>query len=133
VLYLDSSAIVKLVVAEPDSAALVGELRSDPEAVSSAIARVEVLRAARRVGGRRMASRAGSVLERMALVRLDHDILESAATLEPMGLRTLDALHMATALAVGEDLAAFVSYDMRLTKAAEAAGLPVLTPRDPTR
>lgn len=127
--YLDASAIVKLVVPEPESAALRSELAHDAVWVSSALARVELLRALRRAGAMRDSLRfAEELLDRMALVAVDQPILNAAASAEPVGLRSLDALHLATVLSlVGVD--AFVGYDGRLNAAVAAAGLPVLSPR----
>lgn len=127
--YLDASAIVKLVVPEPESAALRRELARDADWVSSALARVEVLRALRRTGATPDSFRfAEELLDRMALVAVDQPVLNAAASAEPAGLRSLDALHLATVLSlVGVD--AFVGYDERLGAAAAAAGLPVLSPR----
>ena len=127
--YLDASAIVKLVVPEPESAALRGELTRDAEWVSSALARVEVLRALRRTGATVDSVRfAEELLDRMALVAVDQPILNAAASAEPVGLQSLDALHLATVLSlVGVD--AFVGYDERLNAAVSAVGLPVLSPR----
>lgn len=128
-LYLDSSAIVKLVLPEPQTPALVSRLRNDPEVISSALARVEVLRALKRIratpAARRQAER---VLNRIALVRIDDAVLDSAAVMDPAGLRSLDAVHLATALGIGERLVALVTYDSRLGDAADRAGLPVLMP-----
>ena len=127
--YLDASAIVKLVVPEPESAVLRSELARDAVWVSSALARVELLRALRRTGAAPNSFRfAEELLDRMALVAVDQPILNAAAAVEPAGLRSLDALHLATVLSlVGVD--AFVGYDERLNAAAAAAGLPVLSPR----
>jgi uncharacterized protein len=128
-LYLDSSAIIKLVVPEPESAALFAELRAWPEAVSSVLARLEVLRAIRRSPSPETTlRRALAVLERIGLVRIDDAILEKAALLEPPVLRSLDAIHLATALSIGSDLGAVASYDLRLARAARALGLSVLKP-----
>lgn len=128
-LYLDSSAIIKLVVPEPESAALFAELRAWPEAVSSALARLEVLRTIRRLSSYESASRrAHAVLERIGLVRIDDAILEKAALLEPPALRSLDAIHVATALSLGGDLGAVAAYDLRLARAARALGLHVVSP-----
>jgi len=128
-LYLDSSAIVKLVLPEPETAALVARLRDDPEVISSALARVEVLRALKRIKAtpavRRQAER---VLDRIALVRIDDAVVDSAAAMDPAELRSLDAVHLATALGIGERLAGLVTYDSRLRDAADRAGLPVLMP-----
>lgn len=127
--YLDSSALVKLVVTEPESRALMELLRAQPDRVSSAVALTEVPRALRRAGfGNRERRRARELLARVALVDTDRRILAAAAALEPPALRTLDAIHLATALAVREDLVALVTYDRRLRAAAERAHLDVLAP-----
>ncbi len=127
--YLDSSALVKLVVSEPESTALMEFLRGQPERLSSAVALTEVPRALRRGGfGTRERRRARELLARVALVDPDRRILATAATLDPPTLRTLDAIHLATALAVREELAALVTYDRRLRTAAERAHLDVVAP-----
>ncbi len=128
-LYLDASAIVKLVAPEPETTSLVKTLRSDPEAVSSALARVEVMRTVRRVGGAPgRLSRAEDVLDRIALVPIDEGILHRAASLGPTDLRTLDAIHLATALLLESDIGGVVTYDERLAEAAATVGLAVLAP-----
>ena len=127
--YLDSSAIVKLVAPEPESAALRDELARDAEWVSSALARVEVLRALRRARAAADSVRfAEEVMDRIALVAVDQPILNAAASAEPAGLRSLSSLHLATALSLA-GLDAFVGYDARLNAAVAAAGLPVFSPR----
>ncbi len=129
-LYLDSSAIVKLVTPEPETAALVEAVRSDHEMVSSVLARVEVLRAVQRAGARRtVADRAESILLRMALVRLEEGIVTAASKLRPLELRTLDAIHLATAVSLVPQLSGLITYDARLASAARAAGLTVQIPR----
>ena len=126
--YLDSSAIVKLVVPEPESQALRRYLTTRAERVTSALARVEVLRALRRArGDERTLQRAEQVLERIALVAVDEPVLRSAADLEPGRLRSLDAVHLATALSL-EGIDALVTYDLRLVDAAADAGLAVAMP-----
>jgi uncharacterized protein len=130
VVYLDSSALVKLVVTEPESSALMEFLRSQSDRVSSAVALTEVPRALRRAGfGASERRRSREVMARIALVDVDRRILAAAAALDPPALRTLDAIHLATALAVREDLAAIVTYDRRLAAAAERAHLEVSVPR----
>jgi uncharacterized protein len=125
--YLDSSAILKLVVAEPESAALRNFLRRRRPWVSSALARTEVLRALLPFG--ETGVRKGlSVLGRIDLVRISTPLLHDAGTLRPPELRPLDAIHLATALRLGEDLARFVAYDTRLADAARAVGLTVDSP-----
>jgi predicted nucleic acid-binding protein len=126
VLYLDASAIVKLVRWEPETAALVEDVRRDPEVVSSALAWTEVIRAARRA--RRGAARAVAVLEGIAMVPIDDGILRGAAELAPTTLRTLDAIHLATASSLREDLDAVIAYDHRLLAATRRQGLEARSP-----
>jgi uncharacterized protein len=129
-LYLDSSAIVKLVVPELETSALVDTLRRDPQIVSSVLARVEVIRAVQRARARRaLVDRAESILSRMALVRLEESVVATASMLRPLELRTLDAIHVATALSLAPALAGLLTYDARLASAARAAGLTVDVPR----
>ena len=126
VVYLDSSALVKLVVREPESAALRSYLRSTPNRVSSALARVEVLRAVLPHGaGARI--RARQVLERTSLLALDDTLLDAAGSLDLPGLRSVDAIHLAAAQAVGP-LRPLVTYDRRLAGAAESLGLEHVAP-----
>ena len=128
-IYLDASAVVKLVVAEPESGALIAFLRAWPDRLTSTLSLVEIPRALRRAGfGAPERQRARRVLARLALVEVDRRILATAATLDPPALRTLDAIHLATALAVREDLAGLVTYDHRLAAAAARADLDVLVP-----
>jgi predicted nucleic acid-binding protein len=128
--YLDASAIVKLVVLEPESAALFAWLGARPARVSSAIARVEVSRAVRRAFPSETATarRAGELLDRLALVPIDRHILETAGQLGPSELRSLDAIHLATALSLGDDLSGLVTYDARLAAAATRSGFEVWAP-----
>lgn len=128
-LYLDASAIVKLVAPEPETRALVETLRSRPEVVSSALSQAEVVRAVRRArAGRDRLRRAEAICSRIALVPIDQGVLRRAAHLAPPELRTLDAIQLATALQLAEDLEGLVTYDARLAGAATAAGLTVLAP-----
>jgi hypothetical protein len=124
--YLDASAIVKLVALEPESDELVKVIRADPQVLSSAIARTEVVRSVRRAGG--SIARAERVLATIALIPVDEAILREAASLRPPTLRTLDAIHVASALSVGDDIDGLVTYDARQAEAASLAGLDVLSP-----
>jgi len=127
--YLDSSALVKLVVREPESDALRAFTALHPAAVTSALAVTEVRRAVGRLSPRRgLSDRARLVLDGVALLGMDQDILEKAASLAPADLRTLDAIHIASALSLGGDLLAFVTYDDRQRDAARKAGLRVEVP-----
>jgi predicted nucleic acid-binding protein len=128
VVYLDSSALVKLVVAERESGALRRYLRSRPQRASCALAKVEVLRAVRPHGGAAM-KRARALLRRLDLVQLDDDLLDAAAALDAGVLRSLDAIHLAAAQVLGGDLTAVVTYDDRMTTAAGRLGLPIAAPR----
>ncbi len=129
-LYVDSSALVKLVVEEPESGALMRRLRDQTNLVSSAVAVVEVERAARRTSSdATTVARAREVMAAVHLLAVDGPVLERAAGLGPLTLRTLDAIHLASALSIRDDLDAVVVYDDRLAAAAGAAGLTVLTPR----
>ena len=128
-IYLDSSALLKLVRVETHSAQLTSWLAERPDAplVSSALAQVEVLRACRRIG-ERLLEPGRAVLAMLDFVPIDDDVLGAAAEIPDAALRSLDALHLASALALDPDLDTFVAYDERLLTAAEAAGLPVAQP-----
>ena len=126
--YLDSSALVKLVVVEPESSALRRYLADEPERASCALARVEVIRAVR-VHGPSTVSRARRLLQRLNLVEVDDELLEAAAAVDPRILRGLDAIHVAAAQLLGEELTAVVTYDRRMAEAAELLDLTVAAPR----
>jgi predicted nucleic acid-binding protein len=128
-LYLDTSAFVKLAVEESETAALRHFLADRAlRRVSSALLRTEALRAVRHLGPDALAS-VREALRRVDLVAIDDRILDAAGTLEPRVLRTLDAIHLATAMAMGDDLDAIVTYDDRMVEAAGLLGLVVAAPR----
>lgn len=130
-LYLDSSALVKLVQREAETDALRRLLRRRraDQLVTSALARVEVVRAVL-VGGPAALAQARRQFSRVDQVLLSTELLDSAATLAPnVQLRSLDAIHLAAARLVGEDLLAVVTYDQRMADAAQDLGLAVETPR----
>jgi predicted nucleic acid-binding protein len=126
--YLDSSAIVKLAVREPESLALRRYLRRRQPLVSSALARTEVLRALLPAGDKAVA-RGRSVLQRLDLVRVNERILNAAGVLPLPELRSLDAIHLATAHQLGEELRAVVTYDNRMVTAAKELGYKIVQPR----
>jgi predicted nucleic acid-binding protein len=126
--YLDSSAIVKLAVAEPESAALRRYLRRRHVLVSSALAKAEVARALLPLGEQAV-RRGQEVIARLELVRVSDRILAAAGALLPAELRTLDAIHLATAQQLAGDLVRIVTYDARLGAGATAIGCPVAAPR----
>jgi predicted nucleic acid-binding protein len=126
-LYFDSSALVKLVVPEAESRALREALRPWPERVSSVVVEIEVEQVARRIGSGAI-RRARSVLARLALVELDTEVRGRAAAIWPTELSVIDAIHLATALTLGDDLGALCTYDGRLQDAASTAGVGVVAP-----
>jgi predicted nucleic acid-binding protein len=123
--YLDSSAIVKLVVKEPESDALRRYLRRRRVYVSSALARTEVARALLSLGPSAQ-QRGQAALARIELIRVSDRLLTEAGALLPGDLRSLDAIHLATAAAAS--VARMVVYDNRLASAAEAMGFTVVAP-----
>jgi predicted nucleic acid-binding protein len=125
--YLDSSAIVKLAVREPESLALRRYLRRRQPLVSSALARTEVLRALLPAGDEAVA-RGRDVLQRLDLVRVNDRILYAAGVLQPQELRSLDAIHLATVQQLGE-LSTVVTYDARMGAGARQLGYRVVQPR----
>ncbi len=128
-IYVDSSALVKLVLPEAESAALLTLLSDEVMPISSELARVEVVRAARRASRDPEArNRAAVVMAALHLVSVDEEILERAASIEPKNLRSLDAIHLASALSLSPDVEAMVVYDAGLSDAAGKAGLRILAP-----
>jgi len=125
--YLDSSALVKLVVEEPESGALRRYLRRRRPIVSSALARTEVLRALLLEGDEALA-RGRAVLARVELIRVNDRILNAAAMLRPVETRSLDAIHLATAQGLATDLARVVTYDERMLVAAKQLGIRTAAP-----
>ena len=126
--YLDTSALVKLIVAEAETAALQEWLAESPrEPVACDLVRTELMRAVRRVAPDR-ASRARQVLDSLTLTQVTPSLFEQAGRLDPAELRTLDALHLSAALDLGDDLDGIVSYDERLSAAAQQAGVATFSP-----
>lgn len=127
-LYLDASALVKLVRPEPETNALVAALPPEARLVSSEIAEVETLRALRRGAGVAATALGRIQLQSVRLLPLSPAVRQAACELKPAGLRTLDAIHLATAVQLGGLLETIYAYDLRLIEAARGAGLPVLAP-----
>jgi len=126
-IYLDASAIVKMVVPERGSAELAAFLEGAQPLATSLVASVEVPRAVARYrpGDARLIT---GVLDAMTLIDLTQRRAAQAAAMTPVTLRSLDAIHLAAALDIGDDLAVFVTYDRRQAEAAREAGLPVASP-----
>lgn len=126
--YLDTSALVKLVVREVETPALVAWIDEiELDLVSSDLARTELLRVVRRAAPD-LVLRAREVLDVVTLLDVTTQIFEAAARVDPPTLRTIDALHLAAAFELGDDLAIIVTYDDRLAAAATAAGVRVSAP-----
>ncbi len=125
--YLDSSAIVKLAVREPESDALRRHLRRRRPWISSSLARTEVLRSLLPAGEAAVVA-GRAVLARCDLVRVNDGVLNIAGTMQPLALRSLDAIHLATAERLGSDVSELVIYDERMAEAARRMGYRVLSP-----
>lgn len=126
--YVDSSAIVKLAVAEPESRALRSYLSRRVPLVSSALARAEVARALLPSGPEAVA-RGEEVLRRVQLLRVNDRVLREAGRMGPAELRSLDAIHLASARELGPSVRQIVTYDERMADAARASGWAVASPR----
>ena len=127
--YFDTSALIKLVVAEPETSSLRLYLREigGDTLFTAALTRTELIRAVRRVDVHALAA-ARRVLAGLATVNLTPAILDEAATLDPPLLRSLDAIHLAAAQRAGADLRAVVTYDARMSEAATLLGMPIAAP-----
>ena len=126
VAFLDASALVKLVVDEPESPSMFRWYVGSERLATSTIGIIETRRAANRRGHDPV--HLESVLRSLVVLEVDDIVANGAARMSPMALRTLDAIHLATALAMGTEIGAFVTYDDRLAEAARAIGLPVMRP-----
>ena len=136
-IYLDSSAILKLLRRENESDALIAHLDAHPqqELLTSALATVEVARALTAVGAADMAARAVRRSDRIEIadvvvpaLAMVAPVLDLARTLPPAVLRSLDAIHVATAMLAGAALDHLITYDKRMAVAAQAAGLQAVSP-----
>jgi uncharacterized protein len=127
--YLDSSAFVKLFLPEPDSAALAQYLASRPLRVSAILLRTEALRAAVRatLSPQRMLL-VRALLDGLVYIGADVTLGDEAGLTSPPELRSLDAIHLASARTIGTKLEALVTYDQRLAGAAAWYGMPVVSP-----
>ena len=128
-IYLDSAAVVKLVHAEPESVALRNWLdeRAEIQWISSVLSEIESFRALARYAPEAV-SRLPAVLDQIDLIDLDQRIRMLAQTVTPATVRSLDVIHLGTALRSRSSLTSFVTYDKRLLDAAQAAGLPIDAP-----
>jgi predicted nucleic acid-binding protein len=128
-IYLDSSALLKLLFEESESAALASWIaeRVDTPLVCSELAKVEVVRATRRLDAAAVPA-ARTLVSQLDLIPLNGGLIEEAADAGDPLLRTLDAIHLASALSIRGELTAFVAYDSRLITAARDAGIDTISP-----
>ena len=127
--YIDSSALLKLVLLERETPALKRTLSRWPDRVSSVLLPIECRRIVLRAGNPPdVIAKLEQELAGVTTIRLEEPVQKLAATIGPPRLRSLDAIHLASALSIGDYPEAFVTYDERLAEAAQAAGLNVLTP-----
>lgn len=127
--YLDTSALVKLVVAESESAALKVYLRavSADTLFTAALARTELVRAVAGAGARAV-TQARRILDGLDTVNITRGLLDAAADLRPSSLRSLDAIHLAAARRAGTELRVLLTYDNRMAAAAADLGMAVEAP-----
>ena len=128
-IYLDSAAVVKLVHAEPETPALRAWLdeRAETGWLSSVLVEFESFRAVARYAPAAV-TRLPPVLDQIDLIDLSPHIRILAQTVRPVTVRSLDAIHLGTALSARDNVTSFVSYDKRLLDAAITAGLPAESP-----
>ena len=127
--YLDSSALLKLVLLERETPALIAALSRWPDRISSVLLPIECRRTVLRAGNPPgVTAKLEQELARVSTIRLDEPVQKLAAIIGPPRLRPLDAIHLASALSIGDYPEAFVTYDERLAAAARAAGLSVIAP-----
>lgn len=126
--YLHASALVKLVVAEPESDALRASLEQVDLRVTSIVGRVELERAARKHDDEGIDARVTSTLAPVDILPLHAANASLAGIIAPMALRTLDAIHLATLLEISDDVDRFYCYDDRLADAARGHGIIVVSP-----
>ena len=128
-IYVDTSAFLKTMFDEPESPAIRRYLEEvdDPRFVSSTLLAVEARRGALRADARRL-PRVDLALLRVAQIEIDGPVVEMASRLPDPMLRTLDAIHLATALLIREDVETLVTYDHRMLAAAVAHGMPAVSP-----
>ncbi len=128
VAYVDSSALLKLVIREPETPALEADFAARDGLVTSRLAVLECRRAARRFLRGRALQTVEQVLDAVYLIEITPAILERAGIADPPALRSLDAIHLATALSIDDPSLDIVTYDRRFAEAASASGLRVVQP-----
>ncbi len=128
VAYVDASALLKLVVREAETSALEADLAGRDGLVASKLAALECRRAARRTSNTHVLEAVDEVLDALYLLEITTAILDRAAVVDPPPLRSLNAIHLATALSIDEPGLDVITYDRRFADAALASGLRVAQP-----
>lgn len=125
--YLDTSAVGRVLLGEPDAAAVIRDLREFDQHIASRVLRVELRRLALREG---LLEQADQLLSGVALLPLDEAVLDAAETVPPAGVATLDAIHLVTALRLADEelIDTVMTYDTRLADGAREHGLSVIAP-----
>lgn len=126
--YVDSSALLKLAFPEAETAALEADFANREALLSSRLCAIECARAFRRDTKRKALQSLEDLLESVVFIEISSDIANRAGEVEPFGLRALDAIHLASALSVGDASLEVITYDDRLADAARASGLTVVQP-----
>jgi predicted nucleic acid-binding protein len=125
--YVDTSALVKTVILEPETDALRAWLAPDPTLVSSGLITVEAPRAVGIADPAALPALSRAIAT-LTLITVDDGLLASAAGLDPPSMRSLDAIHLASALLLGDDLGGILTYDQRMAGAATTRGITVAAP-----
>lgn len=125
--YLDTSALGRLLLGEPDAQAILRSLREYDRHITSRLLRIELRRLALREG---LLEHADQLLSGVALLPVDEAVLDAAETVQPSSAGTLDAIHLVTAIRLADDkvIDAMMTYDLRLADGARAYGLTVIAP-----
>lgn len=131
-IYLDTSALTKLLVAEAETAELrswlLAQTRQDSYMVTSALSRVELLRAIARQDDPGLADRARFLLDGLDMLPVTDAVIAAAESIGPAGLRSLDAIHLASAAQIESELTSFVTYDHRLLEGCRDVGFETQSP-----
>jgi hypothetical protein len=131
VAYVDSSALLKVIIREAETPALEADFADRDGLITSRLALLECRRAARRVLRGRALQSLEQVLDSIYVLEVTPAILERAGAADPPALRSLDAIHLATALSIDDSELEVVTYDRRFAEAAAASGLRVVQPGRP--
>lgn len=126
--YIDTSALAKLIVLESETPALLDWLKENKtDLATSELTHTELMRTVRRFAPDR-ATASRKILGQVIALSATKSIFESAANIEPKSLKSLDAVHVTTALSLGDELEGVITYDQQMAGAVEGYGFPVIAP-----